>query len=427
MRRISADGVSVDMGAPDETARRAGVSERSERATGGRALDSSRVKAPLQVRGHIARRKRWVRRHESARLLRPLATEVIGADGVEHVRPVRPARCSWTLGQTVGVMHDGSRPAGYAGLERCSSIWACPNCSAVIRAGRAAEIEEAVTAHQKTGGSVVFFTGTVRHHAGDRLEDSLGYVLDSWSRLRRNKGWRLMKKKYAIAHYIRAIEVTRSEKNGWHPHCHALLFLDGDISDEKLQALRGDLFHYWSDAVEKLGGKRPTEKGLDLQKCDKEGKVLARYVGKIQEKKRWSAGAEMARFDAKNGRADSISPFELLDDDSEISPARRGQLWREYYQATKGRRAITWSRGLKKLYEIGEKDDEEILDEAESTTLVWRTPARVFRAVRRENVEKLAIALERAEREEWAKLGEILPADETWVADGGGVAARKVV
>lgn len=432
MKTIAADGIAVDAGAPAERAepqRASGASEAAvSAATSGAPLDSSQVKTPLQVRGHIARRKRWVRRHESARLLRPLATEVVGSDGVEHVRPVRPARCSWTLGQTVGVMHDGSRPAGYAGLERCSSIWACPNCSAVIRAGRAAEIEEAVTAHQATGGSVVFFTGTVRHHQGDKLEDTLGQVLDSWSRLRRNKGWRLMKKKYGIAHYIRAIEVTRSEKNGWHPHCHSLLFLDGDISDEQLKSLRADLFHYWTSAVEKLGGKRPTEKGLDLQKCDKKGKVLARYVGKIQEKKRWSAGAEMARFDAKNGRGeDSISPFELLDDESEISPARRGHLWREYYAATKGRRAITWSRGLKKLYSIGEKTDEEIQDAAESTTLVWRTSARVFRAVRRENVENLAVALELAEAEDWEELGEILAADETWSADGGGVAARKVV
>lgn len=431
MRRISADGVSVDMGAPAKRAeprRASGASEEvASAASGGAPLDSSQVNAPAQVRGHIARRQRWIRRHKSAEFLRPLAVEQQSG----WWKPVRPARCSWTLGQTVGVMHDGGRPAGYAGLERCSSIWACPQCSATIRAGRAAEIEEAVTAHQKTGGSVVFFTGTVRHHAGDALSDTLGQVLDSWSRLRRNKGWRLMKKKYAIAHYIRAIEVTgnfSNEGHGWHPHCHSLLFLDGDITEEQLQALRVDLFHYWSDAVEKLGGKKPTEKGLDLQKCDRDGKVLARYVGKIQEKKKWTAGAEMARFDAKNGRGeDSISPFELLDDESEISPARRGHLWREYYAATKGRRAITWSRGLKKLYEIGEKTDEEIQDEAESTTLVWRTSARVFRAVRRENVEKLAIALERAEREEWEKLGEILPADELWVADSGGVTARKVV
>ena len=431
MSSITGDGDAVDMGSPAERAEPQRVSEASETAasaaTEGEPLDSSQKDAPLQVTGgNELRRQRWRRRHASAKMLRPLASAVPTEAG-EVLRPVRVARCSWTLGQTVGLMHDGSRPAGYAGLERCSSIWACPHCSATIRAGRAAEIEEAVTAHQKTGGAVVFFTGTVRHHQGDKLEDTLGQVLDSWSRLRRNKGWRLMKKKYAIAHYIRAIEVTRSEKNGWHPHCHALLFLDGDISDEQLKSLRADLFHYWSNAVEKLGGKKPTEKGLDLQKCDTQGKVLARYVGKIQEKKRWTAGAELARFDVKNGRGESISPFELLDDDSSISPGRRAVLWREYYSATKGRRAITWSRGLKKLYEIGEKSDEEIQDEAESTTLVWRTSARVFRAVRRENVEKLAIALERAEREDWARLAEILPADEMWVADGGGVAARKVV
>jgi hypothetical protein len=392
--------------------RRASEEDAHAAPGGGAALDTSQVNAPAQVRGGNAlRRQRWKRRHKSAEFLRPLSSAV-PTDAGEVLRPVRPARCSWTLGQTVGVMHDGSRPAGYAGLERCSSIWSCPHCSATIRAGRAAEIEQAVTAHQATGGSVVFFTGTVRHHAGDQLEDTLGQVLDSWSRLRRNKGWRLMKKKYAIAHYIRAIEVTGNFSDaghGWHPHCHALLFLDGDISEENLGQLKADLFGYWSAAVEALGGKRPTEKGLDLQKCDRDGKVLARYVGKIQEKKKWTAGAEMARFDAKSGRGESISPFELLDEDSSIPAGRKAFLWREYYSATKGRRAITWSRGLKKLYEIGEKTDEEIQDEAASTTLVWRTSARVFRAVRRENVENLAVALELAEAEDWDKLNDILP------------------
>ncbi|MGG6494957.1 UNVERIFIED_CONTAM: protein rep, partial [Bacteroidetes bacterium 56_B9] len=105
-------------------------------------------------------------------------------------------------------MHDGTRPAGYAGVERCSSIWACPHCSAVIRAGRAAEIEHAVKEHQKTAGEVLFFTGTVRHHRGDELGTTLDAVLVGWKKMLQSRGWARLKKVYGLSGYVRAIEVT---------------------------------------------------------------------------------------------------------------------------------------------------------------------------------------------------------------------------
>lgn len=328
---------------------------------------------------------------------------------------MRPARCAWTIGRSVGIMHDGSRPAGYAGVERCSSIWACPHCSAVIRAGRAAEIEQAVKAHQKTAGEVLFFTGTVRHHRGDELNTTLDSVLMGWKKMLQSRGWARLKKTYGLSGYVRAIEVTHGE-NSWHPHAHGLLFLDEPVPAECWDELRGLLFELWSDSVVKAGAKRPNEKGLDLRRLDGDGRVLSAYLAKVQDEKKgrtgkgWGVGAEMSRSDVKRGRTGSVSPFELLDDDLDgYSGDERARLWREYYSATKGRRAITWSRGLKKRYDVGEKTDEQIQDEAESTILVWRTHADFYREVLRVRPTDLAVALELAEAEEWDELNGILP------------------
>lgn len=394
VKRVSGDGEAVDMGAP-----------------GGR-LDISQVKFAQGARpAKMLRRKRWARRHKSAEFLRPLAVEQ--ASG--WWKPVRPARCAWTIGRSVGIMHDGSRPAGYAGVERCSSIWACPHCSAVIRAGRAAEIEQAVKAHQKTAGEVLFFTGTVRHHRGDELGTTLDAVLVGWKKMLQSRGWARLKKTYGLSGYVRAIEVTHGE-NSWHPHAHGLLFLDEPVPAECWDELRGLLFELWADSVVKAGAKRPTEKGLDLRRLDGDGRVLSAYLAKVQDEKKgrtgkgWGVGAEMSRSDVKRGRTGSISPFELLDDDLDgYSGDERARLWREYYQATKGRRAITWSRGLKKRYDVGERTDEEIQDEAESTVLVWRTHADFYREVLRVRPVDLARALELAEAEEWDELNDILP------------------
>lgn len=374
------------------------------------ALDSSQIMQPPQVNAHSVRRERWRRREASAKFLRPLAQQT----ETGFAKQVRPAQCSWTLGQSVGIMHDGSRPAGYTGIERCSSIWACPHCGSVIRAGRALEIQQAVEAHQDAGGDLLFFTGTLRHHQGDDLATTLDAVLEAWRKMVGNRPWKTCKDQLKISGYIRSIEVTYGG-HGWHPHAHILLFLDEEISAEKLAEFKTWLFTAWAEAVEKAGGKRPNEQGLDLQRVDKKGKVLAQYISKIQDEKKWTAGAEMARSDVKNGRGQSITPLQLLDEETNMPATRRGALWREYYLATKGRRAITWSRGLKARYEVGEHTDEEILDESESTTPVWRTSAKSYRAAHKRGAVTLAIALELAENESWTDLEKLLPAD--WSPD----------
>ena len=370
------------------------------------ALDTSQTMQPPQVRADSLRRERWRRREVSGKFLRPLAK----TNETPYLKQVRPAQCSWTLGQSVGIMHDGSRPAGYTGIERCSSIWACPHCSAVIRAGRAAEIQQAVETHQQQGGELLFFTGTLRHHQGDDLATTLDAVLEAWRKMTGNRPWKERKHRHAISGYIRSIEVTHGT-NGWHPHAHVLLLLDEKMSADELADFRSWIFNQWSNSVEKSGGKRPNEQGLDLQQVDKKGKVLAKYISKIQDEKKWTAGAELARADVKNGRGNSITPFQLLDEETDIDANKRAALWREYYLATKGRRAITWSRGLKQRYEIGEQTDEDILDETESTTLVWRTSAKTYRTARMRGAVTLAIALELAENESWAELEKLLPSD----------------
>ncbi|HDM2444915.1 TPA: protein rep [Staphylococcus aureus] len=310
-------------------------------------------------------------------------------------------------------MHDGSRPAGYSGIERCGSIWACPHCAAVIRAGRAAEIEQAVKYHQETGGSVVFFTGTLRHHQGDQLEVTMDAILEGWRKLTAGRPWKRIKEKYQVSGYIRSIEVTYGG-NGWHPHAHVLLFLDADINADQVEELRPTLYELWARAVERAGGKPPTERGLDLQKLDDDGKLLAKYLAKVQDEKQgWSVGAEMTRADVKQGRGGSITPFQLLDDHPDYDEQERARLWREFYQVSKGRRAITWSRGLKARCLIGEVTDADILDGAEATVMVWRTTSKAYRSVLRSEPVALALALELAEHEKWGDLAEILPRDDS--------------
>lgn len=379
------------------------------------------------------RRERYARRAQSAQWLVADAIAAMTPRDVEEVeqglfvnittgelydmgfiRPPRPAECTWRIGSSVAV-HGADGRAHFSGTRRCGSIWSCPVCSAVIRPTRAAEIAQAVTAHQEAGGSVVFLTLTLRHNKKDALTGTLDTALDGWRQLVKGRWWNGktgVKSRYSIEGYIRAVEVTYGD-NGWHPHVHVLLFTGRELSDVEVAGLGDDFHDRWAAIAHKKTGKQPSRRhGVDVQRVDEDGRILAQYLGKIQEKPetRWTASAELARADVKQGRGASIAPFQLLDDDSLIPTPQRRRLWAEFVEATHGRRSITWSRGLKDRYEVGEKTDDDILDETEVAPARWIVRREAWDAARRSvGAQRLVEALEAAERERWEQVAELLP------------------
>lgn len=316
------------------------------------------------------------------------------ADDAGWVRPPRLARCRWRVSGSVGVHGNPGGNAHFSGTERCGSIWGCPVCSAVIRAGRSAEITEAVRKHRDNGGTLVFLTLTLRHTETDALNLTLNAALQGWSKLISGTAWTRRKERLGITGYVRATEITRGA-NGWHPHLHALLFLEGEPSAAQLLEFRDWVSSRWAQKVTALGAKTPSdEHGVDLRRVE-DGEALAAYLSKIQEKK---MGAELARSDLKNGRQGSINPLDLLDEPSTDRLAR--SLWIEYVTATKGRRAITWSQGLRdRLHLAEERTDEELLDETQTAEQLATIDAETWDG-KKNDPGWIALVLETAERED---------------------------
>ena len=135
----------------------------------------------------------------------------------------RVARCNRYLqvGQThVEVVHSAiEQQAHYGKLEVCSSVWLCPVCATKIAERRRAELSEGVDHCKVQGGAVLHLTLTVRHKHGDNLQN----LLDRFTRAYRTMtGHRTYREKlrplYQLFGSVRALEVTHSEANGWHPH-----------------------------------------------------------------------------------------------------------------------------------------------------------------------------------------------------------------
>ncbi|MGW8593496.1 protein rep [Dietzia sp. NPDC055877] len=305
-----------------------------------------------------------------------------GAVDGDWVRPRRVARCSWRVGTDVGV-HVGPSGAHFSGIERCGSVWSCPVCSAVIRADRAKEIETGVVAHLENGGGALFLTGTIRHTRDDSLHVGLEAILSGWRKVINGTPWKRWAKRIGLVGIIRTVEITRSHRNGWHPHLHALALLEAPISDEMRAAFQSWVLERWRTMVTKLGARLPSvERGFTVRNVGKDGRVLAQYLTKVQEEKRVQLGAEIARADLKSGRSGSRLPFQLLDTAGHNDDDKA--LWLEYVDATAGRRCFTWSKGLRTILGEGaDRANDDEMPEAEKAPLLGVIDAETYDMLRK--------------------------------------------
>jgi hypothetical protein len=324
-----------------------------------------------------------------------LATEHLTND--DEKQPTRFQLCQKRMahGRTAVEVRRSDKGAFFAGYQTCGSVWLCPVCSAKVRQGRADELDQAARTHVGLApvcgplrpgearcwaqvewlpvGGLEFVTLTLRHSRADRLSDTLDAVAKGWQHIQRHSRWRALRKRLGHG-FVRAVEITVTREGGWHPHLHVMLFTERPWSADERADAEGVLWALWSAWCDKLDPDthrhRPTRKrGLVWEPVKVSGAAFtARYLTKLAEGGReWGPAQELARGDLKSGRPDdagkrSRSPFEVGLSAADGGNARDLALWREYEDATHGRRVLTWSRGLRDrlLADVPELDDEQL-------------------------------------------------------------------
>lgn len=265
-------------------------------------------------------------------------------------------RCRIDKTKNVSVKYNpATKKAHYGNLQRCGSVWCCPNCSPKITEQRKNEVKQAVERHK---GGLYMLTLTIPHYMGDNLELLLlgfrGALKRFFSGTRKAKAiWADMGK---IGH-IKALEVTYGQ-NGWHPHYHILIFTDKNLPYDYDTA---PLVELWQNSCRLAKLPIPNAKyGLDFRKGE-----YSEYVTKWG----WNIESEMTKGHLKKGRGGNMTAWDLLKyyafglgvDDFD----RYGKLFQEFARCFKGSQQLHWSRGLKALFGIGEKTDEQIADETQ--------------------------------------------------------------
>lgn len=272
--------------------------------------------------------------------------------------------------------------AFYTGLEVCASVWACPVCAAKISERRRAELVTALALAKARSWDVFMLTLTVPHGLGDDLSALLDQIHKAWRSTSTSRAGQKLRKLLGIRGTVRALEVTHGV-NGFHPHLHVLLFLDGGFSTDSVQHA---FLPLWQQACQRAGLPCPS----DAHGCRvDDGSYAAAYASK------WGLESEMTKSHTKTGKNGSRTPWDFLRAvlDKSEGWEQSAHLFRTYAKTFKGKRQLYWSNGLRALLALGEQatDEEVAAIQEDNAQLLAQLTDEQWRAILRTKSETLIL------------------------------------
>nr|WP_277626671.1 protein rep [Arsenicicoccus piscis] len=272
-------------------------------------------------------------------------------------------------------MRVGAGRAGFSGVQSCGSVWACPHCAGKIAHARREDVAGVLEAAAREDKSVMFVTLTARHHRNQRLKDTWAATAKAWRSMTSGRGWQSIAAAWGVRGFVKATEVTYGAA-GWHVHFHVLVVLeDADVTQGCADRLAEALWPRWLKGLERQGYSALRGPGLDVRVASEAADAMGAYLTKSLV---WETVAGMS----KDGRLGGRSPFQLLDEVARTGDADALDLWHEWEQASKGKRQLTWSRGLREWARLGEElTDEQVAEQTVEGEDVLVLDADAWRAV----------------------------------------------
>lgn len=257
--------------------------------------------------------------------------------------------------------------AFFEGVVQCASAWTCPICNPKIMERRRQDIKEVLshTYKEGLGKKAVMVTLTFSHSRFQSLEHLIKAQAKAFTYLRSHRQYRKMKENIGMVGFVRALELTIKERNGWHPHTHELWIVDENTN---VKGLKKTILPIWKKACEREGliGKIQKKiRAFEERSIDIRDKVHSSdYLAKIKGLEfAWGADNELAKATVK-GKGDGLHAFDLLNDSNpEFDEHTSKKLFHEYAMTMKGKHILFFSQGLKDWAGITDKTDKEVVEE----------------------------------------------------------------
>lgn len=233
----------------------------------------------------------------------------------------------------------------------CKSVWVCPRCSPIKGLDRRFIIRSLIyTAKKEDDKECYLLTLTTRHDSTMALNETLDKLEDASKRFWAD--WKIKEiRKQSFVGRVTALEIMYGG-HGWHPHFHVLLIGEKGLDLKELGKTFSDK---WLDMLHKVGLDGLEGIACDLEAC----KDIKDYLTKIP--------CEICGVSKKDGKFPKhLNFFGLL---SKCQQTPNGQRKRkleslvfEYYEATKSRQFIHFSKELKKMYGVEDESEDAYMD-----------------------------------------------------------------
>lgn len=275
--------------------------------------------------------------------------------------------CGWTQiakQETRLVRLEGpEKKAFYRGLHVCGLRWVCPVCTAKRSEESRNELNAALAVGRERGLVPVMVTLTARHHQRMSLNEFWSKLGEAERELKKTRLWKMVNEEWLEGGFAKAVEVTHSDRNGWHPHFHLVMLVDAGSEEEASSAV-AVLQTEWLHQLERVGldgtSKAAKERAFHLRGAAEAGN----YVSK------WGAAEELALGSTKEAKGlKGRTPWQLLRDartaETDGERKRSAALWWEFIQVFKGVHQLRQSPKFRELVaeyepeEIGELEPEE--------------------------------------------------------------------
>jgi hypothetical protein len=320
------------------------------------------------------------------------------------LKGTRCAQCGRAISQEtgVGLYYDDAHGARFSGLRFCGNVWVCPVCNAKIQAVRQQEIHTALQSARDKGFSVVFSTHTIRHNKRQSLSEVRAAAQQIWRKTRAHQAIKKLFRRWHVKGYIRAMECTWSQANGWHVHFHCYYFFDSRMVAADVRQFGQGFAANWIKTAKDNAFAAPLEDNqrfelINLNDID----AASKYVTTSKTADLRPAAYELVDGQSKIGKTvvhndgttvQHYSYWDLLRLATDLYPTyqnikkqpgknvhyrivgfgdsrtafpRLFRLMHEYYSGMKFARALVWSRGLRDLLGVGEEQsDEDIASES---------------------------------------------------------------
>ena len=240
----------------------------------------------------------------------------------------------------------------YAGMQRCGSVWFCPDCMYKLMKGRADELYSQLKAY-KLEKIVLFVTFTLQHRMGDSLADLHTILKDAFNSANSHGRWKKAKKKFSIE-YLKTLEVLFGV-NGWHPHLHCVFVGDKGF----IKALNLFITLYKQALLDQ--GLLINEHTVVVKPWNGVLDSMTEYLFKGMLEQEITGGNIK-----KSGKGKTF--FQLIDED-DIAV-------HEYVHVMKGKHQYDPSKGFFK--DVRVKTDEEILKDDKVLKVLFTIPVMVY-------------------------------------------------